>query len=405
MLKNKTLLFIHQNFPGQFLHLCKELRHNNRLHFISKPNGNRIPGVTVHPYQLNRQPARDSHTYLRTVEDNVLHGQAVARLLLKLRRDGITPDLIIGHSGWGETLFVKDIFPDVPLLSYFEFYFHTFGADVNFDPEFPSDPDTAFRLRVRNQLTLSCLEATDEGLAPTWWQYSQLPKPFQSKINVIHEGVDTALLAPKQDATVSLPGGLTLSASSKVVTYVARNLEPYRGFHIFMRSIEQICSEHPDAHIVIVGGDGVSYGSKLPGGQSHKEIELLKYDLDLSRVHFMGRVSYEIFKSILQVSSAHVYLTYPFVLSWSMLEAMATECLVIGSATPPVEEVITDGDNGILVNFFDYKAIADRVSEALRQPESFHPIRRRARQTVVDHYDLRRVCLPRQKALLKSMTA
>ncbi|MDF2797494.1 MAG: hypothetical protein K0R85_238 [Devosia sp.] len=403
MLKNQTLLFIHQNFPGQFKHLCRALLPDNTIYFITKPNANRIPGVKLLTYTPHRKVKPDTHAYLRPVEDNVLHGQAVARILLQLKQQGIRPDLIIGHSGWGETLFAKDIFPDVPLLSYFEFYFHANGADVNFDPEFASDADIAFRLRLRNQVTLSCLESTDQGFAPTWWQQSQVPKVFQPKMNVVHEGVDTVHLRADNEVGVAVSPELTLTAADKVVTYVARNLEPYRGFHIFMRALPGIIEQNPDAHVIIVGGDGVSYGSKLSNGRTHKEEELAKFSGDQSRVHFMGRVDYGVFKKILQISKAHVYLTYPFVLSWSMLEAMSSQCLVIGSATPPVEEVIQNEVNGMLVNFFDHNALAAVVSDALAHPERYTEIRRTARQTIVDHYDLNRVCLPRLKALLASM--
>ncbi|WP_127754093.1 glycosyltransferase family 4 protein [Devosia sp. 1566] len=404
MLKNKTLLFIHQNFPGQFKHLVRTLVRENSVYFISKPNANRIPGVKLLTYKPHRQVKPDTHAYLRPVEDNVLHGQAVARILLQLKQQGITPDLIIGHSGWGETLFAKDIFPDVPLLSYFEFYFHTFGSDVNFDPAYPGDPEIAFKLRLRNQVTLSCLESTDQGLAPTWWQQSQVPKVFQGKMNVVHEGVDTVHLCGDNTATVAVSPDLTLSAASKVVTYVARNLEPYRGFHIFMQALPGILEQNPDAHVVVVGAEGVSYGAKPADGKSYKDQELAKFKGDLSRVHIMGRVEYDVFKKILQISSAHIYLTYPFVLSWSMLEAMSCQCLVIGSATPPVEEVIQHGVNGMLVDFFDHNALVKSVTDALTHPDQYTEIRRAARQTIVDHYDLHRVCLPRQKALLSSMT-
>ncbi|WP_244631071.1 glycosyltransferase family 4 protein [Aureimonas sp. ME7] len=402
MIKNKTLLFIHQNFPGQFLHLCRALAADNRIFFITKPTKNRLPGVRLVEYTPHRAPNPQIHNYLRTTEDAILHGQGVARLLLQMQKENVRPDIIIGHSGWGETQFVKDIFPDVPLLSYIEFYYSAQGADVGFDPEFPSNPELKFQLRCRNQMILSCLESTDVGLSPTHWQHSRIPEIFQSKVEVIHDGVDTDQIGPSERPSVTL-NGRTFDGSFPLVTYVARNLEPYRGFHIFMRTIDRILKKAPDAHIVLVGGDGVSYGARLPEGETYKARFLKENPVDESRVHFVGRVEYDDFKKLLQVSDAHVYLTYPFVLSWSMLESMATECLLIGSRTAPVEEVVRHGENGLLVDFFDPQEIADTVVEALANPQRFRDMRRAARETVVRDYDLKRVALPRQISLIERM--
>ncbi|WP_062212011.1 glycosyltransferase family 4 protein [Aureimonas sp. AU12] len=403
MIRNKTLLFVHQNFPGQFLHLCRALSAENRIFFITKPTQNRLSNVRLVEYTPHRKPNPETHLYLRTLEDAVLHGQGVARLLLQMQKENIRPDVIIGHSGWGETQFVKDVFPDVPLLSYIEFFYSAVGADVGFDPEFPSNPELRFQLRIRNQMILSCLEATDVGLSPTAWQHSRIPAIFQPKVEIIHDGVDTDLVTPANNPRVTLGHGLTFDGSVPLVTYVARNLEPYRGFHVFMRAVGRILEANPTAHIVIVGGDGVSYGSRLPEGESYKARALKENPVDESRVHFVGKLDYDVFKQLLQVSDAHVYLTYPFVLSWSMLESMASECLLIGSRTPPVEEVVRHGENGLLVDFFDPREIAETVTEALRRPELYREMRRAARRTVVEGYDLKRVCLPRQIQLIERM--
>ena len=403
MIKNKTLIFIHQNFPGQFLHLCRELAPHNRIIFISKKTPNRLAKVQVVTYEPHRKTTPNIHPYLTSIEDGILHGQAVARTLLQLQNKGVRPDIVIGHCGWGETQFVKDIFPDVPLLSYFEFFYSATGADVGFDPEFPSSSEAKFRLRSRNQLLLSCLDSTDCGLSPTWWQQTRFPTTYRSKIEVIHDGVDTTALVPADKPSVTFQDGLTLDGSVPVVTYVARNLEPYRGFHIFMRAAEKILARHPKVQIVAVGADGVSYGSKLPDGDTFRAKALREVTIDEKRLHFVGRIEYDVFKRLLQLSSAHIYLTYPFVLSWSMLEAMATECLIIGSQTAPVEEVIRHEQNGLLVDFFDAEAIAAAALEAVGKPKRFAELRKAARRTVIDRYDLHGVALPRQKALLQTM--
>ncbi|HDZ74555.1 MAG TPA: glycosyltransferase [Aurantimonas coralicida] len=403
MIKNKTLVFIHQNFPGQFRHLCRDLATQNRIFFITKNTQKRLAKVELLTYQPHRATTPNIHPYLTTIEDGILHGQAVARVLLKMQKQGVRPDIIIGHSGWGETQFVKDIFPDVPLLSYFEFFYSAHGADVGFDPEYPSTEELKFQLRSRNQLLLSCLESTDHGISPTWWQQSRFPSVFSSKIAVIHDGVDTAALVPADDPSVTLANGLTFDGSVPLVTFVARHLEPYRGFHVFMRAAERILARHPTAHIVIVGGDSTSYGKKPPDGETYRARALKEVTIDEKRLHFVGWIEYDVFRKMLQVSDAHVYLTYPFVLSWSMIEAMSTGCLVIGSQTAPVEEVIRHEQNGLLVDFFDPESIASTVVEAISKPERYRAMRKAARRTAIDRYDLFGVSLPRQKALLKSM--
>lgn len=403
MIKNKTLIFIHQNFPAQFLHICRQLAPNNRIFFITKKNANRIPGVRLVEYELRTNPDHKPHTYLNSLQNAVYHAQAAARALIAMKRQGIKPDLIVGHCGWGETLFVKDIFPSVPLLSYFEFYYSAIGADANFDKEFPTEPDVPFRTRMRNLGFLSCLESTDAGLSPTKWQHSRLPLIFQPKVKIIHEGVDTTALVPSASPSVRINDQLSFDGSVPLVTYVARNLEPHSGFHIFMRAVKPILDQNPEAHIVIVGGEDVSYSRRLPNGETYKQRALKENPVDPSRVHFVGKIPYDIFKRLLQTSDAHVYMTYPFVLSWSFLEAMSTECLVIGSKTPPVEEVVRHGENGLLFDFFDPKGIAAAVTEALRNKERYRDMRRTARQTIVENYDLTSVTLPRQLALLEQM--
>lgn len=341
-------------------------------------------------YRPHREPGKDTHPYLRKAESQVLNGQAVARGLLDLRKKGFAPDLVFAHIGWGEALYVKDIFPDAPLIGYCEFYYHARGVDVGFDPEYPSSMDDLFRVRTLNATQLLTLSSIDAGVSPTRWQKSLFPDAFQEKIRVIHEGLDTQRVKPDGKASLTLPDGTTLTKDTEVVTYTARGLEPYRGFHIFMRAAEEICRRRPNCHIVITGGDAVCYGQKLPRGQSHRERLLKEVEIDHRRVHFMGIVPYDIHLKALQISSCHVYLTVPFVLSWSMLEAMATESVVIGSATPPVEEVIKDGENGLLVDFFSPQGIAERVDEVLDHPRRMRQIGARARTDVAEQYDVKK---------------
>jgi glycosyltransferase involved in cell wall biosynthesis len=329
---------------------------------------------------------------------------AVARLCEWLKRDGFTPDIVIGHNGWGEILYVKDVWPHTPLLGYFEFFYRARGADVDFDPEFPPEPDAAEQLRTRNAINLLGLDAVDWGQTPTKWQWNQYPKHHRNRISIVHEGIDTSQVRPDPTASLWLSGGLRLSRRHKVVTYVARDLEPYRGFHRFMRALPKVLQQQPAAQVLIVGDDGVSYGRRSERASSYRAqlFAELQGKLDLSRVHFLGRLPYQQYLTVLRISTVHVYLTYPFVLSWSLLEAMATGCFVIGSRTPPVEEVIRDGENGQLVDFFDEEGLADRITDALDRDNE--ALRSTARETVLKRYDLDTVCLPAYLGLLRTIS-
>ncbi len=318
-----------------------------------------------------------------------MNGQGVARGLMDLRKKGFTPDLAFAHIGWGEVLYFRDVFPDVPLVGHCEFYYHGNGADVDFDPEFSATIDDRMRVRTWNMTQLASIVSVDAGVSPTIWQRDLYPAEFRGKIEVIHEGINTEAVKPDNNQRLLLPDGTALTKDMEVVTYTARGLEPYRGFHIFMKAAEQICRRRPQCHIVITGGDAVRYGKKLPDGLNYREKLLKEIEIDRSRVHFMGLVPYATHLRILQISSAHVYLTVPFVLSWSMMEAMAVQCVIIGSATPPVEEVIEEGRNGLLCNFFSSQQIADRVDQVLDHPNRMRHLGEKARRDIIEYYDVK----------------
>ena len=314
----------------------------------------------------------------------------MTRVLIALKRRGFVPDIVVAHAGWGEGLFVKDVLPETRLIGFFEFFYRSTGADVNFDPEYPTGLDGILRLRTRTAIHLLALEAADAGITPTQWQKSVFPAEYHHKLHVIHEGIDTDRITPLAGCTLALPDGRTLGDRDEVVTYVARNLEPYRGFHIFMSAVEEICRRRPNAHVVIVGGDDVSYGQRLPEGETYRERLLKEVTIDPERVHFLGRIPYDRYLTVLRISSAHVYLTIPFVLSWSMLEAMAAGCVVIGSDTPPVREVIRHGENGLLVDFQKPEAVADAVDYALSAKGQARALRIAARESVQNRYPVTR---------------
>ena len=389
------VLFVHQNFPGQYGHIA--------AHYAAQP-GNQVVAIGEKANLLRRQQIRgvkllgydlqplEVTPFEGSVRKAIHRGKRIATAASVLRRSGFVPDVIFAHIGWGEALFLKDVFPEAKILLYGEFFYRPHGGDLGFDPEYASTPDKVLRLRVMNAPLLMALDVADWTMAPTRWQWHQFPAVYRSQMSVIHDGIDTDTVFP-----------IRTDFQEEIITYVARNLEPYRGFHTFMRTIPEIQKRRPKARIVIVGGDEVSYSPRLPAGETYRSRLLRELDgkIDLSRVSFLGRIPYADYLSILRQSSVHVYLTYPFVLSWSLLEAMSAGCLVVGSRTPPVEEVIRDGHNGLLVDFFSTEGIAERIDQALR--EDFREVRERARRTVVENFDLKRICLPAQLGLVEAL--
>jgi glycosyltransferase involved in cell wall biosynthesis len=403
------LLFVHQNFPGQYVHLARHYAADKANELVAMADGanKRSDLMRTIRYSLSGKTVRRAPGMAGTFVDHMARAEAVAVEAEKLRQKGFDPDVILGHIGWGETLFLKDVWPRAKLLVYAEYFYGNGDADTNFDPEFQVD---ALRARMRNRgrngsLALALVSA-DRAVAPTQWQRRQFPSELQQKIEVIHDGIDTDKIKPDPAARVTLKReGLVLRPGDEVVTFVSRNLEPYRGYHIFMRALPKILAERPRARAIIVGGDDVSYGPRHAKGRKWRNVFLqeVKEQLDFSRIHLVGKVPYDVYRQILQVSSAHVYLTYPFVLSWSMLEAMAAGCLVIGSDTAPVREVIQHERNGLLVDFFNPQGLADCVVGVLAEPGRYQGIREAARRTVFERFDLNRVCLPRQTRLVERL--
>ncbi|MEM9482998.1 MAG: glycosyltransferase family 4 protein [Cyanobacteria bacterium P01_F01_bin.116] len=394
-----NILFLHQNFPAQFRHLAKALAKdsNNTVVFGTTRKNGSIAGVNKVIYQPARKPHPDVHYYVRPLESAVLEGQAVYRVASQLKEKlKFEPDIVYAHSGWGPGLFMKDLFPNSQYLCFFEWFYHAYGSDADFDPAFPCNEEVAAKLRIRNAAILIDLYSCDRGLTPTHWQQQQFPTEYHNKLTVCHDGIDIDFFCPKTDAKlvieppepIACESPLDLSEVDEIVTYVARGMEPYRGFPQFMEVVVKLQKHRPHCHAVIVGEDRVAYGSPRKDGKTYREHMLETLDLDMSRIHFTGYLSYNQYLSVLQASSVHVYLTYPFVLSWSMLEALSTGCLVVASKTQPVEEVIQDGVNGILVDFFDIEAIAEKINYVLDNPEQMQTIRRQARQTIVDNYNL-----------------
>ncbi|WP_420402501.1 glycosyltransferase family 4 protein [Nisaea sp.] len=397
------VLFAHQNMPGQFKHLAPALAADgHEVVFLTKPKRPNLPGVRKVEYELHRQAGNPPHRYFDRFEDQILHGQAITRACLKLQAQGFTPDVICAHTGWGEAMFLKDVFPEARLLAFNEFFYRSRGTDTDFVNKGP-DIDRDCRTRVRNAHMLLSMAAADWGYVPTYWQWSTHPKQFRENMTVVHDGIDTDACVREPDAFIDLADGRRLTAKDEVVTYVARNLEPYRGFDVVAAALEKILQARPNAHILITGGEEVSYGSGPGYADSWKDALIPHRKLDASRLHFLGRLPYDEFGRMQSISSAHIYLTYPFVLSWSMLEAMAKECLVVASDTAPVREVIRHGKNGLLVEYGNPELLADAVTDALAKGKKLNPVRKAARKTVVERYDLKTICLPIQKDIVERL--
>jgi glycosyltransferase involved in cell wall biosynthesis len=403
-----NILFVHNNFPAQYLHVVRALANDPKVQMVAvgSSSAQTIDGVKLIKYSMGKVDVSATHPFARRFDVECYRAEQVLYALSSLASTGFKPEVILAHPGWGETLPLRTIFPNARIVLYCEFFYGTHGRDVGFDPEFPATGvDGHVALQLKNASTLLALADCDAGISPTDWQRSTFPQEYQHKITTIHEGIAADVVTPNPNAVLQLPSGRELRQADEIVTFVARNLEPLRGYHVFMRALPHIMSERPRAQIVIIGGDGVSYGASPPPGTTWKSIffDEVAGQIDPERVHFVGRLPYADYLSALQISSAQIYLTYPFVLSWSLLEAMSAGCVIIGSDTDPVREVL-NAKNGILVPFFDVEQLAERVVEVLEHPFQFTSLRAHARQTILDQYDLVQICLPKLLALIRGLS-
>lgn len=415
-----NILLVHQNFPGQFKHLAPVLgaspRHRVVGFTMGKPPA--IAGVQMVSYQPGRGNAPQVHPWVSDLEAKVIRGEVAMKAARKMRDEhGFVPDVIYAHPGWGESLFLKEVWPQARLLIYAEWYYPLQGADTGFDPEFQTaDVASICRLRMKNAHNLLTMEMADAAVSPTHWQRSTHPVWFRDRIQVVHDGVDTQAIRPcaglpplqlgiPADADCGIEAGeITLTQGEEIITFVNRNLEPYRGYHIFLRALPALLRRRPRARVVVVGGNETSYGAKpAQGSWKQQFLQEVRSDIELSRVHFVGKIPYPSFLALMQMSTVHIYLTYPFVLSWSLIEAMACGAAIVASDTAPVREVVTDRETGRLVDFFSVAALTETVCELLDDPAQRARLGRNARQTAVDYYDLKTCCLPRQLKLVQDL--
>lgn len=409
------ILIIHQNFPGQYKHLAPALVEQGHQVFSLTPKVEKRTvwkGVQLLPYKISRASSKEIHPWLADLETKVIRADACYRQALTWKEKGLNPDVILAHHGWGEPMFLKDVWPDAKMGIYCELYHLDSGESVNFDPEFETKDlrSNALRLRLRNLNNTLHFEAADAGISPTEFQASTFPEPFRSDISVIHDGIDTELVKPNPDAVLKISDDLSLTRDDEVITFINRNLEPYRGYHAFMRALPKLLKARPNAQVVLLGGDEVSYGSKPPAGKTWKQIYIDEVrdqisDEDWARVHYLGRVPYDTFLAMMQVSRLHIYLTYPFVLSWSLLEAMSAEAAILASDTAPVLEAIRDDETGMLTDFFDGDALVEKANALLEDPDKRARLGKAAREFVLKTYDLKAHCLPTQLEWVAKLAA
>lgn len=410
------ILLIHQNFPGQFKHLGPALvaqGHEVAALTLRIKQRTTWNGVRLYPYLVRGRSSPSIHPWLADFETKLIRAEACYEAALALRdEEGLRPDVILAHHGWGEAMFLRDVWPEARMGLYCEFFYRADPAYHDFDAEFPSPAPgrEALRLRIKNLNNQVHFQIASAGLSPTAFQADTFPQPFREQITVCHDGVDTDRLVPDPNASFTLNEKMALTRQDEVITFVNRNLEPYRGYHVFMRALPELLRRRPDARILIVGADGTSYGAKPPKGTTWKQIFLDEVkdqisEEDRRRVHFLGTLPYDRFVQLLQVSRLHIYLTYPFVLSWSLLECMSVGGTVLASDTAPVREVIEEGKTGALVDFFDGKALVERASSLLDDPETSSRLGQQAREHVQRHYDLERVCLPKQLEWVEALAS
>lgn len=394
-----NFLFVHQNFPGQYVHLLRSLLADNlaqpgthEIVFMTEPNQNFMDGVRKVTYSRPPPAPKALAPAAWEFECAALRAQACYQGAQQIKALGFKPDIILGHHGWGEMLNLCDVFPGVPILGYFEFYYKIHNTDVNFDPEFPMDETRFGAVRAKNTINLLAIALEQWGQSPTYWQYSTYPDWAKSKIRIIEEGVNLELCAPepalrRKKITV---GPLTVTPKQKLLTFVSRNLEPYRGFHTLMRALPKILEECPNLVVSIVGGEEVSYGAPPPDGGSWKNVLLreLEGQIDLSRVHFMGKVKYQDHLTLLKRSDVHIYLSYPFVASWSLREALACGCVIVGADSPTVTEFIKDGINGIVTPTLASDKLAENALRALNDNALSAKLRLGAREFAEKHLSM-----------------
>ncbi len=400
------VLYIHPNFPAQFGHIGQRLagEHGWKITFATAAAGGNAGGMERIVYRVAGGATNRNHFCSRTFENAIWNCDGVYQSL-RIRPD-VKPDLIVAHSGFGSSLFLRELYPNVPVINLFEFYYHTSGRDCDMgfrrDLGWPLPDAHLHRARARNAMILLDLQNCDAGYTPTQFQLSRFPSEYRSKLRVIFDGIDRAIYhghdeqlrpAPATRATREILG-VSVPASTRIVTYVGRGFESMRGFDIFMKTAQRISKEYSDVLFFVVGSDRICYGgdeNHIGGAASFREWVLSRDEYDLTKFKFVGMLAPHVLSQLLAATDLHIYLTVPFVLSWSMMDALSCGAVVLGSDTSPVSEMIRDGENGLLRNFFDIEGLAAAAVKVLKDPAAFRPLGRTAEKIIADRYSLEAV--------------
>jgi glycosyltransferase involved in cell wall biosynthesis len=402
------VLFVHNNFPAQFGFIAEKLHsEGHRVAAIGSETARAFEGLTLEKWSTKKGTTEGILPAAVRAEADLIRGMAAAQAAIKLRDSGFDPALIIGHPGWGETTYMREIFPAAKQIAYAEYYYRSRGGDVGFDPEFsPAREKDPHELYAKNAGMAMAFAEADAIVSPTPFQASLLPEVFRQRTHIIHEGVDTSVIKPHKKPKLTMGNGKVIDGSRPLVTLINRRFEPLRGFHIFMRALPKLMAAVPNVDVIIIGADEEGgYGKPSEKGTTwgQRLFAEVQDRVDRSRIHFVGRVPHPLMIETLTLSSAHVYYTYPFVMSWSLLEAMATECLVLASDTPPVRDAITNGEDGILNDFFDVEALSDAMIAACKFPAKFKKLRKQARKTVLERWDRETIHQPAWLKLVEPM--
>lgn len=397
------VLFVHQNFPAQFGHIAAYLaqRKGFRCTFVSQHPPGKEGGIERVQYVLRGGATQQTHFCSRTFENAIWHSHAIYEALHT--RDDIRPDLVVGHSGFLHTVFLRELY-SCPIIDYFEYFYHTRGTDMDYRPDFPYPTINHLRARARNAGLLLDLEDCDAGYSPTRWQRGLLPAAYLPKVRVIFDGIDTEIWRPLAGVARRV-GDRSIADDVRIVTYVSRGMESIRGFDIFMKAARRLCQRRQDVIFVVVGEDRVCYGGDLEftGGQTFKQWVLARDDYDLSRFIFTGLLPTPALAELFAISDLHIYLTVPFVLSWSLMDALACGATVLASDTPPVREMIEHGKNGLLADFFDIEGLADAAEAVLDAPRDYKHLGQAGISMIRERYSLD-VCLPKMLDLYEEAT-
>jgi glycosyltransferase involved in cell wall biosynthesis len=345
-------------------------------------------GVRIGRYALDRGSTPGILPFAVRAEADLIRATGALRMARALKDEGFEPAVIVGHPGWGETVFLDEVWPHARRVMFSEFFYRGRGLDIGFDDEFIETTDDAVLLgKAKNAVMALALTDADVIVTPTEFQASVLPPVFQSRVRVIHEGVDVDAIRPGPAEPFAASDSLTIAPGTPVITHINNNMEPMRGLHIFARALPRLMAELPEAQVLVFGHDsGRPYGGQAPDGKTWRQIAFDGLELDPARLHFMGKVPHAQMLAALRLSTAHVYYSYPFVLSWSLVEAMASGCYVIGSDTAPLRDAIQDGVNGRLLPFFEADTLAQTLIEACRHPQASAPLRAAARATAVTKF-------------------